>query len=273
MTGADPGASPQAAARRPAPVVPLVPTVQVGPFRVWDEGSAALVGSLVEGTLATLGERPYTAFALHVGGLNDRRDLAFRRAMAEADVVYADGMSVVWLARLAGAEQLERCGTTDLGWSVLHELNVRLGRPARVALLGGPDGLTHRAGVVLEADAAVDVVATEHGYHRDWDEVLARVVAAGPDVLVVGLGAPREMVWVQEHLAQLPPCLVLTCGGWFGFLAADERRAPAWMQSAGLEWCFRVLQAPRRLAGRYARGAGTTLAMAAAILRSRSRRR
>ena len=257
----------------PGPAVPLVPTVGVGPFRVWDHGADALVDGLVEGTLATAGQRPYTAFALHVGGLNDRHDPAFRRAMAEADVVYADGMSVVWLARLAGAEQLERCGTTDLGWSVLHELNVRLGRPARVALLGGPDGLTHRAGVVLAADASVDVVATEHGYHQDWDEVLARVVAARPDVLVVGLGAPREMVWVQEHLAKLPCCLVLTCGGWFGFLAAEERRAPAWMQSAGLEWCYRVLQSPRRLAGRYARGAGTTLALAVPLLRARSRRR
>jgi len=244
-------------------------TVAVGPFRVCDERADDLVGRLVSGAVDCLGSRPFLAYALHVGGLNDRGDIGFVQAMSRADIVYADGMSVVLLARLAGATRLERSGTTDLGWAVLRALSVTLGRPARVALVGGPDGLTARAGAVLVAEAGVQVVATEHGYHDNWDGVLERVAAAGPDVVIVGLGAPREMTWVQRHRGALPACLVLTCGGWFGFLTAQEKRAPDWMQSIGLEWSYRVAQAPRRLAGRYARGAGTTAVLAVPLVRGR----
>ena len=102
--------------------------------------------------------------------------------------------------------------------------------------------------------------------------MLERLRNARPDVVVVGLGAPREMLWVDEHLTELPPALVLTCGGWFGFLTEAEKRAPLWMQSAGLEWSYRVAQAPQRLAGRYARGLGTTGLLAARMLRARAGR-
>ncbi len=251
-------------------------TVAVGPFRVWDERAEDLVDRLVTGAVECLGSRPFLAYALHVGGLNDRDDRAFVQAMGRADVVYADGMSVVLLARLAGATRLERAGTTDIGWGVLRVLSAALGRPARVALVGGPDGLTARAGAVLAAEAGVQVVVTEHGYHDDWDGVLERVAAVRPDLFIVGLGAPREMKWVEAQRAALPDCLVMTCGGWFGFLTAQEKRAPGWMQTAGLEWSYRVAQAPRRLAGRYARGAATTAVLAVPLVRgqlARGRRR
>lgn len=243
--------------------------VAVGPFRVSDERADELVIRLVKGAVDCLGSRPFLAYALHVGGLNDRGDRAFVEAMGRADVVYADGMSVVLLARLAGASRLERAGTTDIGWGVLRALSAALGRPARVALVGGPDGLTARAGAVLAADAGVRVVATEHGYHGNWDGVLERVAAARPDLFIVGLGAPREMKWVEAQRGALPDCLVMTCGGWFGFLTAREKRAPGWMQSVGLEWAYRLTQAPRRLAGRYIRGAGTTAVLAVQLVRVR----
>lgn len=265
-------AVPPVAACTPAPTTdPAAATVPVGPFRVTDADSRTLVRAVVGRAAATRGTRPCTAFALHVGGLNEREDVAFRAAMAEADVVYADGMSVVLLARLAGARHLDRAGTTDIGWGLLSETARVLGRPARVALLGGPPGLADRAGVVLAERAGVDVRSTDHGYHEQWAGVLAGLRAARPDVLVVGMGAPREMLWVQAHLAELPPCLVLTCGGWFGFLTGDEKRAPQWMQTAGLEWVFRVAQAPGRLTGRYATGVATTARLALPLLRERAR--
>ncbi len=247
-------------------------TVPVGPFAVSDLCAEDLVAALVDGTVAARGRRPFTAYALHVGGLNDRNEPAFVAAMNRADLVYADGMSVVLLARLAGATAMDRCGTTDLGWSVLRALAAALGRPVRLALVGGPPGLSAAAGTALEAGAPVQVVAAEHGYSTDWTGVLERLRNARPDVVVVGLGAPREMLWVDEHLTELPPALVLTCGGWFGFLTEAEKRAPLWMQSAGLEWSYRVAQAPQRLAGRYARGLGTTGLLAARMLRARAGR-
>jgi N-acetylglucosaminyldiphosphoundecaprenol N-acetyl-beta-D-mannosaminyltransferase len=252
------------------PVVPP-PTVRIGPFEVSDLSQDDVVAAIVTAGQAARGRRAWVTYALHVGGLNARRDTAYLDAMSRADLVYADGMSVIVLAKLAGAKAAERAGTTDIGWIVLRRLSQALGRPARVALIGGPDGLTRRAAQVIEATETAEVVLTEHGYHDDWAPVLERLAAAGCDMVLVGLGAPREMVWVDEHVETLPACLVMTCGGWFGFITEDEKRAPQWVRAAGLEWTFRLGQSPRRLFHRYAKGAASTAGLAAQVLRIRFR--
>jgi N-acetylglucosaminyldiphosphoundecaprenol N-acetyl-beta-D-mannosaminyltransferase len=245
--------------------------VEVGPFAVDDLSYDDAVETCV--ALATAGsDAPSRAYALHVGGLNHRRDPEFVAEMRAAEVVYADGGSVVLLAKLAGAHRTERAPTTDLGWSVLRAVGERLGRPARVGLLGGPPGLVERAGAALVEGGAGKIVFTADGYQSDWAPVLANLRAADPDVVVVGLGAPREMLWVREHLELLPNALILTCGGWFGFLAGEEERAVGVLRRPGLEWIARVAQSPRRLGGRYLRGIGSTAALAAQTIRNRWRR-
>lgn len=199
--------------------------------------------------------RARLVFALHVGGLLHLDHRAFREALNGADVLYADGAAVVLLARLAGARRIERAPTTDIGAPVLREVSRRLGRPARVALVGGPPGLARRAGEVLVESTGVDVVATHSGYFTDDAVVLDLLRHSRPDVVVLGLGMPKEAVWVHQHSDALPRAVVLTCGGWFGFLTGAERRAPQWLQTAGLEWTYRLSQQFPRLAGRYARGA------------------
>jgi N-acetylglucosaminyldiphosphoundecaprenol N-acetyl-beta-D-mannosaminyltransferase len=235
------------------------PKVTIGPFEVHDLSQSAVVETIVGAARTTARRRTWVGYALHVGGLNERGNRDYVRAMANADCVYADGISVVLLARLAGAQHIERAGTTDIGWDVLRRLSAELGRPARVALLGGPDGLASRALAVLEAETQVVGVAAEHGYRDDWEPVLARLATSHVDILLVGLGAPLEMEWVERHRDRLPHCVVLTCGGWFGFVASEEKRAPRWMRMAGLEWSFRLIQAPRRLLKRYARGMVSTV--------------
>lgn len=273
------------------PATPIVaPSVEIGPFRVADRDYRALVNDLVSSSISVAvgaslrrqpangdggfagsraSDRPYVAFALHVGGLNSRRDSEFVSAMTAADAVYADGASVVLLAKLAQGRRIERSGTTDLAWDVLRELGGTLGRPPRVALVGGEPGLAERAGSVLEAEAGVRVVSADHGYHDEWRDVLVGLRTCDADVVIVGLGAPREMLWVQQHRDELPNALIMTCGGWFGFIVAKEKRAPEWMQHAGLEWSYRLAQAPRRLIRRYAVGALTTLRLAAVIATQR----
>lgn len=235
--------------------------VPVGPFVVDDLTNGALVDDIVSTWAGSGRSRPVTAFALHVGGLNSRRDASFVASMNDADFVYADGGSTVWLARLAGARDVERAPTTDMGWALLREVGQRLGRPARLALVGGSPGLASRAADVLSAGGAGEAVLCEHGYHDDWAPVLERIRTAAPDVCVVGLGAPREMLWVQRWLGELPPSIVLTSGGWFGHIVGDERRAPRLLRRSGLEWIARLAQAPRRLGPRYALGLWSTAAM------------
>jgi N-acetylglucosaminyldiphosphoundecaprenol N-acetyl-beta-D-mannosaminyltransferase len=216
---------------------------------------------LVDLAVGPARHRAVLGFALHVGGLNALHDSAFVDAMRAADLVYADGGSVVWLGKRNGASQLGRAATTDIGWDVLHGIAERQGRVPRVALVGGRPGLARRAAATLEAEGAADPVLIAHGYHEQWADHVDRVRQARPDVVLVGMGAPHEMVWAHEWASRLGRGLVLTCGGWFGFLAGDERRAPRLIRRPGLEWIGRVAQQPWRLGPRYARGAMTTLSL------------
>lgn len=245
-----------------------LPAVRVGEFAVADAPRSAVVGRIVE--LAVAPSRPVLVFALHVGGLNDRRDAAFVAAMAEADLVYADGGSVVWLARRAGATEIERAPTTDIGWEVMSGLRGRLGRPVRLALVGGPPGLAQRAGAEFDASGDTETVVTVDGYQSDWAKALTAVREASPDLTVVGLGAPLEMTWCARWRSELPNTAVLTCGGWFGHVVGDEVRAPRLLRRSGLEWIARLAQQPRRLGPRYAKGLASTAAVAVAQRQQRS---
>jgi len=262
---------PDGAARPQAAAETAVPQLRIGPFQVSDLSQDDVVAAIVSGSMASRAPRAWVSYALHVGGLNARRDHAYLEAMSRADLVYADGMSVIVLAKLAGARAAERAGTTDIGWLVIRQLGLALGRPARVALVGGPEGLTRRAARVIAADVGAEIVLTEHGYHDDWSPVLERLADSGCDLVLVGLGAPHEMKWVDKHVSDLPSCLVMTCGGWFGFITQDEKRAPQWACDAGLEWTYRIAQSPRRLVKRYARGALSTAALSLGIIRNRLR--
>lgn len=216
---------------------------------------------------------PVTAFALHVGGLVARHDREFVEAMGTASLIYADGVSVVVAARAAGAKHIERAPTTDVGWELLRQLTADRSTPPVVSVVGGHPGLAAQALDVLVGAGVARPGVTDHGYHLNWDGTL-RLLQANPcDVLVVGLGAPLEMVWVHKHLEELSAGVVLTCGGWLGFLAGNESRAPTWLQRTWMEWLYRLAQSPRRLAGRYARGALSTGVLTAAGLLGRWRAR
>jgi len=235
--------------------------VQVGPFLVDDLTSEEVVDRAVELALDPQ-DRVRTLYALHVGGLNARRDEQFVEEMNAADLVYADGGSVVVLGRMAGAGGLERSPTTDIGWDVLRRLTDRLGHAPRVAMVGGADGIAARAGEVLASHGCGEIVFATNGYVRDWSSTVQQLAASRPDVVVVGLGAPLEMLWSRRWSHALPPSLIMTCGGWFGFLVGHEKRAPRALRLPGLEWVARVAQSPRRLGGRYARGLWTTAMIA-----------
>ena len=239
----------------------IAPTVQLGPFQVSDTSKEETAECLVELAVGPARDRVVLAFALHVGGLNALNDNRFVEAMNAADVVYADGGAVVWLGKRNGAEHLGRAATTDVGWDVLRGIGERLGRVPRIALIGGRPGLAKRAAATLEEAGVADPVLIVHGYHEDWADHIDRVRDARPDVILVGMGVPNEMVWAHEWSPRIERGLVLTCGGWFGFLAGEERRAPRLIRRPGLEWIGRVAQQPWRLGPRYARGVVTTASL------------
>ena len=239
MTGGEEGRGPE--------------TVLVAGLPIADLTEDGLIATLVD-IARDPGGQARPAFALHIGGLLELDDREYVGAMTASHINYADGMSAVLLARLAGARRIERSVTTDVGWGLLRAFGSTTGRSCRFALVGGEPGLSARAAEALSAATAATAVYSTHGFHQEWEGVLRELRSARPDVIFIGLGAPGEMKWVHRRRMELPPALIVTCGGWFGYIVGRERRAPSHLQRYGLEWTYRLWQQPRRLMGRYVRG-------------------
>jgi N-acetylglucosaminyldiphosphoundecaprenol N-acetyl-beta-D-mannosaminyltransferase len=181
-----------------------------------------------------------------------------RAAYADAALVLADGMPLVAASRLFGRPLPERVAGSDLVPQIFQAAN----RPLRVFLLGAAPGVAGIAGKRIEQQwPAVRVVGTYSpplGFEDDRAEtqrILSAVAAAAPDLLVVGLGAPKQELWVNRYHQLLAAKVAICAGATIDFLAGHRRRSPVWMRRLGLEWFHRVCCEPRRLAGRYARDA------------------
>jgi N-acetylglucosaminyldiphosphoundecaprenol N-acetyl-beta-D-mannosaminyltransferase len=169
----------------------------------------------------------------------------------DADLVLADGMPIVWGSRLVRAALPERVTGVDL----MNAVCEALGREGRgVFLLGSTDEVLSRAGsAIIERFPGIGLAGTHHGFFGldDDADVVAAVNGSRADVLFVGMGSPRQERWAATHLPELAPRLVLCVGGSLEVLAGIRSRAPGWMQRAGLEWSYRLLQEPGRLWKRY----------------------
>lgn len=194
----------------------------------------------------------------HAVMFGERADL--RRAYERASMVLADGFPVVLAARLLGCKLPERVAGSDLAPALFASTGPD--RPLRVFLLGAGPGVAERAASrIVERWPAVEIVGTYSpplGFERNPAEntaIIDRVNAVPCDVLVVGLGAPKQELWVAEHREQLRVKTALCVGATIDFLAGEKRRAPRWMQRCGLEWFHRLASEPKRLLRRYARDA------------------
>lgn len=184
-------------------------------------------------------------------------DVELRRILAEADLVLCDGMPLVWASRLLGNPLPERVAGSDLVPRLLAESERR---GWRVFLLGGTDSsLARAADNVRSRHPNLQLVGTYSPPFRpllemDHEEILDRVRAARPDILLVSFGCPKQEKWINMHFRKSGVPVSIGVGATIDFLAGSVRRAPRWMQRFGLEWIFRLLQEPRRLFRRYFTG-------------------
>jgi N-acetylglucosaminyldiphosphoundecaprenol N-acetyl-beta-D-mannosaminyltransferase len=186
-----------------------------------------------------------------------------RAAYAGASLVLADGAPIVLASRLLGKWQSQRALPERVaGSDLVPQLFAAAKGPLRVFLLGAAPGVAKAAAARIERQwANVEVVGTYSppvGFEQDGKEtatILAAVAAAAPDVVLLGLGAPKQELWIHRHHHQLQAKVALCVGATIDFLAGEKRRSPVWMRRAGLEWAHRIATEPRRLAGRYARDA------------------
>jgi N-acetylglucosaminyldiphosphoundecaprenol N-acetyl-beta-D-mannosaminyltransferase len=180
-------------------------------------------------------------------------DATFREILLSADLDYPDGQSIVWAARALGADVPERVATTDLINPLVAEC-ARQGK--KLYLFGAAPGVAARAGQRLAERAPGLRYMARDGYvsEEDMPGLIAEIAAYDPDILLVGLGDPLQQAWLADHRSELHVPAVLTCGGLFDWVSGANRRAPQWMISAGLEWLWRLILEPRRLAKRYLAG-------------------
>jgi exopolysaccharide biosynthesis WecB/TagA/CpsF family protein len=180
-------------------------------------------------------------------------DRATQRLFENADLISADGMSVVFASRLGPGPALpERVATTD----AFHDCaRLAADRGARFFFLGATEDVNRAAYArAQELYPNVAFVGRRNGYFGPAEEeaIVSEINDAAPDVLWVGLGVPFQQEFIQRNRGHLTRVGVAkSCGGLFDFLAGKNRRAPRWMQKAGLEWAFRIHEEPRRLAWRY----------------------
>jgi exopolysaccharide biosynthesis WecB/TagA/CpsF family protein len=183
-----------------------------------------------------------------------RHDESLRQLIAPATFVVADGMPIVWAARLQRTALPERVTGSSLIWSISAAAAGHLS----LYLLGGPAGVPPLAADELRRSApALRIVGAESptwGFENDSRKLartLGHVVAAAPDVVFCGLGFPKQELVIARLRRSLPGTWFLGCGAALAFAAGVVPRAPGWMHSLGLEWVHRLRKEPRRLFRRY----------------------
>jgi len=194
---------------------------------------------------------------LQIGVVNAAKLVAMRRSdelrkdVLSSDVILADGAAVVWASRILGRPLPERVAGIDL----MHGMFARGDRRGyRVYCLGAKPAVLDRALAWIRREhPGVTIAGSHHGYFSQADEpaVFADIVRAKPDILLIAITSPAKERFLARWSPQLEVPVCHGVGGSFDVIGGLVRRAPALWQRAGLEWLYRVLQEPRRLAGRY----------------------
>jgi N-acetylglucosaminyldiphosphoundecaprenol N-acetyl-beta-D-mannosaminyltransferase len=175
-----------------------------------------------------------------------RWDDALQQAYQGADLVTADGTGLVWAARLLGASLPERVAGIDLMEAFCQRAATK---GYRLFLLGARPAVARETAQRLKRRfPALQIVGAHHGYFAQSKEatVLEMIRQARPDLLLVGLGVPRQERWMMRVKDCLNVPVMIGVGGSFDVLSGRLPRAPRTWQRAGLEWLWRALREPRR---------------------------
>ncbi len=178
---------------------------------------------------------------------------AFREVVNRADLVTPDGMPLVWMMRLKGVRNQQRVYGPTL---MLHVLEAAAREKIPVGFYGGtPEVIELLVEQMQSRFAGLNVAFAVSPPFREMSrqedlEVVEQINSSGARILFVGLGCPKQEIWMAEHKGKVN-AVMLGVGAAFDFHAGVKRQAPAWMQRAGLEWLFRLFTEPRRLWKRY----------------------
>ena len=184
-----------------------------------------------------------------------RRDRALAAALAGADLVLADGAPVAWALGSLRGRPSRRVAGNDFFTALCGR---RVGQ-YRHFFLGSTDHtLARMSDTVRTQFAGIEIAGSYSPPFRAWNEsdvaaMVDAVNAAAPDVVWVGLGAPKQELWMETVRGRISAPVLAGVGAVFDFVSGEKRRAPVVLQRVGLEWAHRLASEPRRLIGRYSR--------------------
>ena len=170
----------------------------------------------------------------------------FRGSVGRTDLSLADGMPVIWLAKLMGIPITQRVSGSD----VFEALRQSDGPLLKVYFFGGPPGIAQRAALQINAESkgmlCVGFQSPGYGSVEEMSGVdtLQKINQSGADFLIVALGAVKGQSWIEHNLEALQVPVVSHLGAVINFVAGGVKRAPRWMQKTGLEWAWRILEEP-----------------------------
>jgi len=177
-----------------------------------------------------------------------------RNIYAKSGLTTPDGMSIVWLLKLHGYPHVNRVYGPDL----LQEVcKTSKSFPIRHYFYGGGPGVTDELVDRLKSKFPwLEVAGTCSPPFRELTteediKVIRQIKSAKPDIVWVGLGSPRQEIWMASHVNKLDVPVMIGVGAAFDFLSGKKPQAPVWMQKIGLEWFYRLLTEPKRLWRRY----------------------
>lgn len=176
-----------------------------------------------------------------------QKDDTFKNIINQADLITADGISIVWALRQFGYQLKERVTGIDL----LNSLCAKGGPEHwRIFLLGSAPGIAQKAGEVLSNNnPGLIVCGTNDGYfsQHEEEEVVQLIKNSSPDILFVGMGSPRQEYWINKYLNKLQVPVSIGVGGSFDVIAGIKNRAPQWVISLNIEWLYRLMCEPARI--------------------------
>jgi N-acetylglucosaminyldiphosphoundecaprenol N-acetyl-beta-D-mannosaminyltransferase len=175
----------------------------------------------------------------------------FKKYLQDSVLTYCDGQGVRVGAALLGRRIKERIVFSDWIYDVC---TIADQTGIGVYLLGAEDIVLEKAKInLLKYYPSLKISGSHHGYFTSQEapSIVHLINRSGADILIVGMGMPKQEKWILENFDQLQPRLILNAGSCFDFIAGTKKRCPSWMGKVGLEWLFRLVLEPRRLWRRY----------------------
>jgi len=184
-----------------------------------------------------------------------KEDEKLREIVNSGDLIIPDGIGLIHASNIKNKPLKERVTGFDLSIKILEIAN-REGYS--LYLLGGKDGVAKEAGKNIEKNYPnINIVGYHHGYfkgshigdkdHPEEVAIIDEIVKKKPDIIFVGLGFPKQEIWIEENKDRLPSKVIIGNGGTMDILSGNTKRAPEIFQRLGLEWLYRLIKEPSRI--------------------------